>query len=134
MSWTQKSIQALADQQANWVVETEGQCLSISNDEGIDAFLYVGEQQIIVEAPLFAKSSVRNASELNELILRTHQLLPLTTIGVKTIDHEDYYIAFGALSASSHSDVIVEEVNTLFANIGEFLELYAEHLTLETAI
>jgi len=132
MSWTQESMKKIADAQANWVVEVEGNCLSISNDEGIDAFLYVGEQQLIVEAPLFAQSSVKNVQALNDLILRTHQLQPLTTIGIKNIANQDYYIAFGALSAASHDDVIIEEVNTLFANIGDFLELYAEHLTMET--
>lgn len=134
MSWNQDSIKTLADAQPNWVVEKEGECLSISNDEGIDAFLYAGHQQIIVEAPLFSQSSVKDAVALNDLILRTHQLQPLTTIGIKPIGNEDYYIAFGALSAESHDDVILEEVNTLFANVGDFLELYSEHLTLETAL
>ena len=133
MNWDQTSIQALAEAQSNWVVEAEGDCLSISNDEGIDAFLYVGGQQVIVESPLFAKSAVTDAAALNDLILRTHQLQPLTTVGIKSIAGEDYYIAFGALSAGSHDDVILEEVNTLFANVGDFLELYAEYLTVETA-
>lgn len=131
MSWTHNTIKALAEAQNSWVVESEGNCLSISNDEGIDAFLYVGAQQIIVEAPLFAKNSVKNPAELNELILRTHQLQPLSTIGIKTIGDQDYYIAFGALSAESHDNVIIEEVETLFANVDDFLELYSEYLLME---
>ena len=134
MSWTHESIKSLAEQQSSWIVASEGHCISISNDESIDAFLYIGDQQIVVESILFSRSNVQDSAALNELILRTHQLQPLTTIGLKTIDKEDYYIAFGALSAASHSDVIIEEVNTLFANVGDFLELYSEHLTLETEI
>lgn len=134
MSWNQDSIKTLAESQPHWLVEKEGDCLSISNDEGIDAFLYAGGQQIIVESPLFAKRSVTDPVALNDLILRTHQLQPLSTIGIKTIGNEDYYIAFGALSAQSPDSVVLEEINTLFANVGDFLELYAEHLTLETAL
>lgn len=131
MAWTYDSIKTLADQQADWVVEGEGNCLSISNDEGVDAFLYAGEEQVVVEAALFPLNSVANADALNELILRTHQLLPLTTVGIKTIGDEDYYIAFGSLSAKSSESEIIEEVNVLFANVGEFLELYCDHLKKE---
>lgn len=134
MSWTFETLQVLLAQQAlSWVIQSEEACLSVSNDEGIDAFIYVGEQQIIVEAPLFPLASVQNVMGLNDLILRTHQLQPLTTIGIKTIASEDYYIAFGALSVDSKDHVVVEEVETLFANVGDFLELYTQYLKKEVA-
>ena len=131
MAWTFDGIKTLLETQNLWVVEAEGDCLSISNDEGVDAFLYAGEQQIIVETPLFAKQDVTNPAELNDLILRTHQLLPLTTIGIKEINGEDFYIAFGSLSADSKDTVLIEEVETLFLNVGEFIELYAQFLNTE---
>lgn len=133
MAWTYESVKELAQQQPGWVVECEGDCLSISNDEGVDAFVYAGAQQIIVETPLFPLQSVKETTSLNDLILRTHQLLPLTTIGIKTISGEDYYIAFGTLSIDSKDSVIVEEIETLFANVDEFLELYTEYLNQEAA-
>ena len=133
MTWTHESTRQLAEQQPGWVVESEGDCLSISNDEGVDAFLYAGAQQMIVETPLFPLSTVKETASLNDLILRTHQLLPLTTIGIKTIGGEDYYVAFGALSVDSKDTVVIEEIETLFANVDEFLELYAEYLNQEAA-
>lgn len=132
--WTYDSIKDLVEDQVGWVVEAESDCLSISNDEGIDAFLYSGDTQIVVEAPLFSLSSVSNISALNELVLRTHQLLPLTTIGIKTIAGQDYYVAFGALSADSKDSVVLEEIRTLFANVDEFLELYSKYLSVEEAL
>ena len=131
--WTYDSIKALVEDQAGWVVEAENDCLSISNDEGVDTFLYSGDTQIVVEAPLFSLSSVCDISALNELVLRTHQLLPLTTIGIKTIAGQDYYVAFGALSADSKDSVVLEEIHTLFANVDEFLELYSKYLSVEEA-
>lgn len=132
MAWNYESIKALVEPLAGWVVELEGDCLSISNDEGIDTFLYLGGQQIIVEAPLFALENVTDSITLNDIILRTHQLQPLTTIGIKSIGDKDYYVAFGALSANSHDNVIIEEIETLFANISEFLDLYSDYLKQET--
>ena len=128
MTWNNEALKALADAQPTWVAEQEGDCLSISNDEGIDAFVYVGGRQILVETALFPVASVTDTAALNELILRSHHLLPLTAICINTIAGEEYYIAFGALSVDSKDSVVVEEIETLFANVGEFLELYNEHL------
>lgn len=131
MSWSTDKLQALVEAQTSWVVEAEGDCLNISNDEGIDAFAYVGSRQIIVEAALFAAASVKDTAALNNFILHTHQLMPLTTVCINTIDGEDYYIAFGALSVDSKDGVIIEEIETLFDNVTEFLDLYNEHLKME---
>jgi len=126
------SLKILAESQPDWVVEQEGDCLNLSNDEGIDAFAYVGEQQIIIESALFAAGSVDDTAALNDLILRTHQLLSLTAISIKKIDGQDYYIAFGALSSDSKDSVIVQEIETLFSNVNDFLDLYSEHLKQES--
>jgi uncharacterized protein YjfI (DUF2170 family) len=132
MTWSNKSLKELAESQPSWVVEAEGECLTISNDEGIDAFVYVGSQQVIVEAALFPASDVKDVNALNELILRSHHLLPLTAICINKIAEQDYYIAFGALSVDSKDSVIIEEIETLFANTGEFLDLYSQYLAQET--
>ncbi len=126
------SLKLLVESQQDWVVETEGDCLSLSNDEGIDAFAYVGDQQIIIESALFSADSVADKAALNDLILRTHQLLSLTAISIKKIDGQDYYIAFGALSSDSKDSVIIQEIETLFSNINDFLDLYGEYLKQES--
>lgn len=128
MTWSNETLKTLAESQSAWVVESEGDCLSISNDEGIDAFVYLGSRQISVEAALFPAAAVTDTAALNELVLRSHNLLPLTAICINDIAGEEYYVAFGALSVDSKDSVIVEEIETLFANVGEFLELYSEHL------
>ena len=121
-------ILRLMNEQINFTAEVEGDCISISNDEGVDAFLVVGEQQIVVETILFPLSAVTNVAALDAEILRTHRLVPLSTLAVSRIGDEEYYVAFGALSYDSKDEVIVEEVEALFANVTEFLELYSEYL------
>jgi uncharacterized protein YjfI (DUF2170 family) len=132
MAWTFDSVKTLIETQENWVVESEGDCLSVSNDEGVDAFVYAGEQQLVVETPLFPFSKVNQPDALNLLVLKTHQLLPLTTIGIKHIGDEDYYVAFGSLSIDSKDTVVLEEIETLFLNVAEFIELYSDYLIQET--
>ena len=68
MTWTNDTIKELVEQQSAWLVESESNCLSISNDEGIDTFLYVGDQQIIVETTLFPLAKVKDTTALNDLI------------------------------------------------------------------
>ena len=133
MIWSNDTLKALAASQLSWVVDAEGDCLSITNDEGLDAFIYVGDRQILAETALFPAAKITDKATLNDLILRTHHLLPLTTICISKIGGEDYYAAFGSLSVESKESVVVEEIETLFANVGEFLELYKEHLNGEAS-
>ena len=131
MTWNNENLRQLAENHPDWVVEAEGDCLSVSNDEGVDAFIYVGERQIVVESILFPVSQVEDEAALNRLILQTHQLVPLTTVAIKNIGGNDYYVAFGALSVSSKDEVVIEEVETLFGNVGDFLDLYSAQFELE---
>jgi len=133
MSWNQTSLVTLLKDKQEWTVEAEGDCVSISNEEGIHAFAYAGKSQLIVESILFPKAQIADVAALNSLILNTHQLLPLSTVCTQTIDGEEYYIAFGSLSVSSKDEVVIEEVETLFDNVCEFLELYSQHIKQESA-
>lgn len=134
MSWNKDTLLKLIENHPNWLAKSEGECLNISNDEGIDVFLYVGNQQILVETALFPTASVKDKNALNDLILRSHQLVALTSIGINKIGDDEYYVAFGALSTDSKDSVIVEEIETLFNNVAEFLDLYSDHLNLENMV
>ncbi len=133
MDWNTETLRELAASQSAWEVDVKGDCLNITSDEGVEAYIYVGNRQIIAETTLFPAALVTDTTKLNDLILRTHNLLPLTTICINTIGDEEFYTAFGSLSVDSDGIVIVEEIETLFANVGEFLELYKDHLKKETA-
>jgi uncharacterized protein YjfI (DUF2170 family) len=97
----------------------------------LDAFVYVGAQQITVQSVLFPVNSVQNTADLNHLILTSHQLAPLTAVSIARISGEDYYMAFGSLSVESKDVVVLEEIETLFANVPEFIEAFEQHLKSE---
>jgi hypothetical protein len=128
MSVTTVSLLAVLTEATQFSVVEEAGCLVVTNDEGLDAFVTLGEQQILVESVLFPAANIADVAALNDQILRTQQLTPLTSVGLKQIDGEDYYIAFGALSTDSKDSVIIEEIDTLFANIDDFIELYSDNM------
>ena len=128
MSWNLNQLQELVAKHEAWVVSAENNCLCITNEDGLDAYLAVSGEQIIVESLLFPKSQVNDAAGLNAEVLRTHQIFPLTTIATTVIDDEEYYIAFGALSSQSKEESIDIEITALFDNVTGFLEAYEDYL------
>ncbi|MBQ0756084.1 MAG: DUF2170 family protein [Amphritea sp.] len=128
MSWNLSQLEELLSQQDGWVVHSENTCLCVTNEDGLDAYVAVSGAQIVIESILFAKNQVSDAAGLNEEILKTHQIFPLTTIGITLVDSEEYYIAFGALSSQSKDESIIIETEALFDNVTGFLDAYEDYL------
>ncbi|WP_188007946.1 DUF2170 family protein [Photobacterium damselae] len=126
--WTTTDIATLLEKNGLWKTKIEKQSLIITNEDNVTAYLAVSGDQILIEALLFQAQRVSNEDTLNKEILRTHKLFPLTSIGINTIQNQDYYVAFGALSSQSKAESIVIEISTLFQNIEIFIDLYQEHL------
>lgn len=92
-------------------------------------FLAVSGEQIIVEGVLWAIDEVIDVASLNEAILRTHKLFPLSSIALEhNPDGVSYYTMYGALSASSRLINVILEIEMLADNIIKATEAYAEHL------
>jgi uncharacterized protein YjfI (DUF2170 family) len=110
------------------VVTKEENCLLIANSDGLDAWLAISGEQILIESLLFAKSEVKDTAALNEEILKTHMIFPLTTVGISQVAGDEYYTAFGSLSSQSKAESINIELNTLFQNVEAFLDAYHDNL------
>jgi uncharacterized protein YjfI (DUF2170 family) len=128
MTWELAQLAEIISAQDGYVVTNEADCLLIANQDGIDAWLAISGEQIIVESLLFALDEVTNSNALNEEILRTHMIFPLTTIGISKVASVDYYTAFGSLSAQSKEESILIEVSTLFQNVEAFIDAYQSFL------
>jgi len=128
MTWDLNQLETLISGNQELVVTREESCLLIANSDGLDAWLAISGEQIIVESILFSVAEVKDKAALNEEILKTHQLFPLTTVGISNLVGEDYYVAFGALSAQSKESSIIIEIETLFQNVASFIDAYQEHL------
>lgn len=128
MTWDLNSLNELFARQEGYSVASEKDCLLITNEEEIVAYLTVSGEQMIVESLLFAADAVADRNTLNDHILRTHKFFPLTTIAIVSVDDEDYYAAFGALSSQSKEEVVLIEVDFLFNNVKGMLEAFGTYL------
>jgi uncharacterized protein YjfI (DUF2170 family) len=128
MTWDLDQLETLLSDQPNMVVTREENCLLIANSDGVDAWLAISGEQILVESLLFAKSEVNDLVALNEEILKTHMIFPLTTVGISQVAGDEYYTAFGSLSSQSKAESIVIELVSLFQNVEAFLDAYQVHL------
>ncbi|BBO28736.1 hypothetical protein SAMN05216361_1213 [Marisediminitalea aggregata] len=128
MDWDLEKLESLFTDMDDLVVTREKECLLIANQDGLDAWLAISGEQIIVESLLFESSQVKDKAALDHDILSTHMLFPLTTVAISNINGEEYYTAFGALSAQSKAESIQIEVTTLFQNVAAFLDAYETHL------
>jgi len=89
----------------------------------------VAGSQILVETLLWPVDEVKNAAAFNELILKTHKLLPLSTFGIRQgPDGKDYYEMFGSLSAGSILESVLFEIETLADNAMQAAEAYQTDL------
>ncbi|MGF1717713.1 DUF2170 family protein [Photobacterium chitinilyticum] len=129
MTWQLTELLPVLSDHDGWQVKEHDQTLIISNEDNIDAYLAVAGEQILVEVLLFPHQQVSDVHALNDLILRTHKMFPLSTIGINNIDGDSYYVAFGSLSSQSKAESILIEVATLFRNVEAFIDLYQDHLT-----
>ncbi len=92
----------------------------------IEAILVRTDTEILVQTALLPVSSVDDPAKVNDRILRAHKLIPLTTVAIERMGEEDYYIAFGSLAAESRPEVVVKEVDFLYANLDDIAELFVE--------
>ncbi|MBF7074811.1 DUF2170 family protein [Glaciecola sp. MH2013] len=128
MTWELSQLAESISAQEGYVVTHENDCLLIANEDGIDAWLAISGEQILVESLLFSVDEVKDAAALNEEILRTHMIFPLTTIGISSVAGTQYYTAFGSLSSQSKEESVLIEISTLFQNVEAFLDAYQGYL------
>ena len=128
MNWDLPQLEKLLSKHEGWAVHPENNCLCVTNEDGLDAYVAVSGAQIVVESILFAKSQVKDTAALNDEILKTHQIFPLTTIGITSVEAEEYYVSFGSLSSQSKEESVMIEVETLFDNVTGFLDAYEDYL------
>ncbi|MDH5619256.1 MAG: YjfI family protein [Gammaproteobacteria bacterium] len=94
----------------------------------LPVYVTVAGDQVIVEAVLWPTSEIEDTAYFNETVLRTHKYFPLSTISLGQRAHDDYYLMFGSLNASSDLTDIVHEIEVLASNVIHATEAYADML------
>lgn len=92
----------------------------------LDVLMTASGDQILMSVALIAAADVPNQAAFDRLLLTTHKFVPLSTFGLTAIDGADWYELFGALSAHSRPEVVVEEAAVLAENAVEAAEMIGE--------
>ena len=99
--------------------------ITMSEFGDLPLLLSVSGSQILVETLLWPVDEVKDTAAFNELILKTHKLLPLSTFGIRHgPDGRAYYEMFGSLSAGSILESVQFEIETLADNAMQAAEAY----------
>jgi uncharacterized protein YjfI (DUF2170 family) len=95
-------------------------------------------EQVLCSVALIGADAIPNRAGFERTLLSVHKLIPLSNFGITTIGGGEWYELFGALSARSSADALVEEVAVLAANaidaaewIGEWVEAGGDAAKLE---
>lgn len=91
-------------------------------------FVAVGGLQIVVQALMWPVDHVVDPAAFNAHVLRTHKLVPLTTMGIEPVAGVPCYIMFGSLDTQSSLANIVFEIETLAGNVIEAVDNYRAFL------
>ncbi len=92
-------------------------------------FIAVAGEQIIVEGTLWPETAVKDVAGFNDLVLRTHQLFPLSNIGIHSSEGmPSYYVMYGSLNCQSRISSVITEILVLADNIIKATEAYEAHL------
>ncbi len=103
--------------------------LSMTEFGDLPLYLAVSGDQILVDATLVEVSRVKDPAVFNNLVLRSRDLFPLSSVGIERVgDGTEVYCMFGALSAASTITVIVQEIFTLAENVIRAVEAFEDHI------
>lgn len=127
-----KDTQAVKDGCFDIYADPINPCLRIKLTElgGVESFLSIGGGQMVVSTLLTAASHIEDRNALNEMLLKSNKIFPLSSFSIATINGEEYYELIGELSIYSSIANIVEEIDTLKENIelaNELFKNYSKH-------
>lgn len=123
---------ALADALQTWpdidIKNSENALIMKMNDYGdLQINIIFTSRQIIIETFNCPVSCIKNREEFNLFLLRNQKLMPLSSVGISSIQHEEYYVVFGALSLNSSLSDIMLEITTLVDNAMDLAEITEEY-------
>ncbi len=138
-NWTTETLyEALAQSETAGEGEIEvelvegtdpGILITMTEFGDLPLLMSVSGSQILVDTLLWPVDEVSDSAAFNEMIMKTHKLLPLSTFGIRQgPDGREYYEMFGSLSAGSILESILFEIETLADNAMQAAAAYQSDL------
>lgn len=97
----------------------------------LDVLMVASGEQILCSVLLTAADAVPQRAQFERRALSMHKLIPLSNFGITQFDGAEWYELFGALSARSDAEALIEEVAVLAANAVDAAEWIGEWIDAE---
>ena len=129
--WTNEKIVAMLEKNG-FQTEYSDEVVVITNEDDLQVTLIIQDDQILTETILAPASEIQDIAAFNDAILKVHhKLFPLTAIAINQLNGADYYIAFGAISSKSSDETLLIEVETLFDNVINMLDVFKAYFAIK---
>ncbi|MGL9659703.1 DUF2170 family protein, partial [Escherichia coli] len=109
------ALQTVPEQNID-VTNSESALIIKMNDYGdLQINILFTSRQMIIETFICPVSSISNPDEFNTFLLRNQKMMPLSSVGISSVQQEEYYIVFGALSLKedANKQVISSQADSL---------------------
>ena len=97
----------------------------------LDVLMVASGEQVLCSVLLTAADAVPQRALFERRALSMHKLIPLSNFGITHFDGAEWYELFGALSARSDAEALIEEVAVLAANAVDAAEWIGEWIVAE---
>lgn len=122
------ALQTVPEQNID-VTNSESALIIKMNDYGdLQINILFTSRQMIIETFICPVSSISNPDEFNTFLLRNQKMMPLSSVGISSVQQEEYYIVFGALSLKSSLEDILLEITSLVDNALDLAEITEESI------
>ena len=110
------ALQTVPEQNID-VTNSESALIIKMNDYGdLQINILFTSRQMVIETFICPVSSIRN-----------QKMMPLSSVGISSVQQEEYYIVFGALSLKSSLEDILLEITSLVDNALDLAEITEEY-------
>ncbi|MCB2077740.1 MAG: DUF2170 family protein [Novosphingobium sp.] len=92
----------------------------------LDVLMVASGDQVLCSVMLIEAAAIPQRESFERTLLSVHKLVPLSTFGLTRIDGDEWYELFGALSARSDAEALIEEVAMLATNAVDAAEWISE--------
>lgn len=128
--WTNETVAQLVNKNG-YQTELAGDVLIITSEDDLQITLIIQEDQILTESIIAPASEINDVNLFNSEILRIHhKIFPLAGIAINQLSGNDYYVAFGAISSECTDTTLLIEIETLFDNVVDMLDVFKPHFVI----
>lgn len=125
MNWTTQSLAEALEKTGDYkAVVTDETALSVfSKEQEMPLVVVIKGDFMSVEAKMFDEKEIVNSANINELLLKATDFLQLSAFTIREVEGTKTYFIVGQLSSSTIIENVKLEIETMFDNLMDAVDL-----------